>query len=105
MIDPKLTKFRPVLTLEQISYIAAICTVDMSDSQGAETYNRDLSMSIRKVLFPMIAKVEVGAINPAYKLSEIQVMKNQERAEQIRYESGEMSQEESDAYESKILGV
>ena len=105
MIDPKLTKFRPVLTLEQISYITSLCQASLSGADIKTVHSEELSKSVKKVLVPMISKIEVGAINPAYKLSEIQVMKNQERAEQLRYENGEMSQEESDAYESKILGV
>jgi hypothetical protein len=105
MIDPRLTKFRPVLTLEQISYITSLCQASLNGADIKTVHNEELSKSIKKVLVPMISKIEVGAINPAYKLSEIAIQKQAERSEQIRYESGEMSQEESDAYESKILGV
>jgi hypothetical protein len=87
-------KFRPVLTLEQITYI----TQNLSG-------NDPIGKSVIKVLVPMIAKIEVGAINPAYKLSETKIIKDAEIAQRQRYESGTMSAEEEANYEATILGL
>jgi len=105
MFDPKLTKFRPVLTVEQISYIANLCHASISDGNVDAVYDPILSLAVRKVLIPMLSKMEVGAINPAYKLSEAQIIKNAEKSERERYENDLMSAEEAMEYESKILGV
>jgi hypothetical protein len=91
-----LLKFRPVLTLEQIQYIISLCQCD----DAGTTICHD----IRKVLVPMVAKIEVGAINPAYKLSEINIQKQNESKERSRYENNEMSSEEESIYELKVLG-
>jgi len=94
-INPHATvKFRPVLTLEQISYI-------ISCMAG----NNPVEKSIIKTLVPMVAKIEVGAINPAYKLSEIQIFKNQERNDRERYENNIMSPQEEADYEAKVMGI
>jgi hypothetical protein len=93
--DHKLTKFRPVLTLEQI--------VRISDLVLQSTIPVDIS--IKRILVPMIAKVEVGAINPAYKLSEIHAAKMAEAEARRRYENDLMSPEEMVEYENRILGV
>lgn len=86
-------KFRPVLTLAQIEHISEI----MDDSE--------LGKSIKRVMIPMLAKIEVGAINPAYKLSETYALKLSERSERERYENDMMTPEEQLEYENKILGV
>jgi hypothetical protein len=88
-----LTKFRPVLTLEQIEHI--IHSMDRSQPEAK---------SVLKVLIPLVAKIEVGAINPAYKLSETHLIKQTERSERERYENDLMSPEEETEYESKIFG-
>lgn len=88
-------KFRPVLTLSQIQNICALA----QDNGSPESH------SILKALIPIIAKIEVGAISPAYKLSEIAQAKQIERSERERYENDLMTSEESEAYESKILGI
>lgn len=88
-------KFRPVLSLSQIRHITAILTSE-TDS---------VSKSIIRVMVPMIAKIEVGAINPAYKLSEIHQAKQIEKSEAARYNNGEMSDSEESEYESKIMGI
>jgi hypothetical protein len=90
-----LLKFRPVLTLEQLRHI--ICLTGIKED--------DMDVSIRRVLIPLLAKIEVGAINPAYKLSETHAIKQAETTERQRYERGEMTLEEETTYESKILGV
>ena len=56
-----LLKFRPVFTLTQLQTIARMCQEHEAQME---------TTSILRVVVPMIAKVEVGAINPAYKLSE-----------------------------------
>jgi hypothetical protein len=90
-----LLKFRPVLTLDQLRHI--ICLTGIKED--------DMDVSIRRVLIPLLAKIEVGAINPAYKLSETHAIKQQEVLDRTRYENGAMSPAEEAAYESKILGV
>lgn len=89
-------KFRPVLTLEQIHHISHHFQQNPQDTLG---------QSILKVLIPLIAKIEVGAINPAYKLSETHALKLAEAAERQKYENGLMSTEEEARYETEILGV
>lgn len=94
-------KFRPVLTLAQMQHIAEMChAAQHQESDGYET-----SASILKVLVPMIAKIEVGAITPAYKLSEHHIAKQFDKSERERYESGLMGAEEELLYEAKILGT
>ena len=100
-----LLKFRPVLTLEQIRFIVYHLQTSPDTDISDKVYNDEILQSIKRVLVPMIAKVEVGAINPAYKLSETHAIKQQESSERQRYERGEMSAEEEATYESKILGV
>ena len=90
-----LLKFRPQFTLPQIKHILALT--------GINETPRDIE--IRKILVPMVAKIEVGAINPSYKLSETKIIKDAERNERERYENDLKSQEEIVAYENKILGV
>ena len=87
-------KFRPVLNLIQLTRIADL--VSQSDSY--------VDKSIKKVIVPMISKIEVGAINPAYKLSETHALKLSEAEDRRRYENDLMSAEEAAAYELKILG-
>lgn len=89
-------KFRPVLTLGQIQYLATL--VD----QYSET---PIAVSIKRILVPLIAKIEVGAINPAYKLSETHAIKLSEAALRKDYESGAMTPEQELEYEAKILGI
>lgn len=94
-ISHSLTKFRPVLTLAQIKHIIQLTGITESPDD----------ISVRKVLIPLVAKVEVGAISPAYKLSETHLIKQSEVAERQRYENNLMTQEEEAAYESKIMGL
>lgn len=94
-VNHSLVKFRPVLTLAQISNICAM----------AKQFDSPESQSILKVLVPMIAKVEVGAISPAYKLSEIHAAKVSQKHDLDRYNSGAMTPEEEALYESNILGL
>jgi hypothetical protein len=65
----------------------------------------ELGKSVIKVLVPMIAKVEVGAISPAYTLSETHAIKSLESARRISYESGTMSPEDEAKYEAEIMGI
>jgi hypothetical protein len=88
-------KFRPVLTFTQITDMCALCK-----STGSPE-----SLSILKVLIPLIAKIEIGAINPAYKLSETHALKMTEASERQKYEQGMMTAQEEMDYETKILGV
>lgn len=94
-----LVKFRPVLTVAQISYIISL-TEHNSDKRDSKS-----DQEIRKILVPILAKIEVGAINPAYKLSEIHAAKTAERTESSRYNNGEMSAQEEAEYEAKIMGI
>jgi hypothetical protein len=105
-----LLKFRPVLTLEQIKQIIYLTQEDDSFSDFAgldpDSVNTpEINKSIRRVLIPLLAKIEVGAINPAYKLSEIHAVKMAESAERQRYENDLMSPEEMLVYENKLLGI
>ena len=88
-------KFRPVLNIEQMTRIADL----VSQSQSS------LDLSIKRIVVVMLAKIEVGAINPAYRLSEIHAQKLSDLAMQRRYENDEMTPEEASHYESTILGV
>ena len=100
-ISHSLLKFRPVFTLEQIQYITHLCgPIGTTIEQDAE-----MEQSIRRVLIPMIAKIEVGAINPSYKLSEIHAAKMADAEQRKRYEEDRMSPEEMLEYENKLLGV
>lgn len=94
-VNHSLVKFRPVLTLAQISTIV----------HQFRSLDDPMSQSIIKVLVPMIAKVEVGAISPAYKLSEIHAAKVSQKADLDRYNSGAMTPEEEALYESNVLGL
>jgi hypothetical protein len=87
-------KFRPVLTLSQMEYIVEC----LHDDQ------RELGKSVKRVLVPMLAKIEVGAITPAYKISEVHQIKMAKSELARRYESGEMSPDEESQYESELLG-
>lgn len=88
-------KFRPALTMVQISHILSL----MSDTTDP------IETSIKKVLVPLIAKIEIGAVNPAYKLSESHQAKVLKNIQAKRYESGQMTLEEEAAYEKDVLGL
>ena len=92
-------KFRPVLTLAQIHCVSKLC----KDNQGNAEFPE--IESVLKVLVPLIAKIEVGAISPAYKLSEIHMLKQADKSDRERYEAGLMDAHEEIMYESKILGM
>lgn len=96
-------KFRPVLTLEQMMYISNV----MQTATFNQMTNNDTEMakSVVRVLVPMIAKVEVGAISPAYKLSETHAIKMAESARRKLYEDGLMSPQEETLFETEILGL
>lgn len=89
-----LTKYRPAFTASQIQHI--LHNLPSNDPT---------SKSIAKILIPLLAKVEIGAVSPAYKLSETHMIKQAEISDRKRYENGEMDAEEEADYESKILGV
>ena len=89
------TKFRPLLTLEQITHITSIVS-ELSDP---------ISVSIKRALIPLIAKIEVGAISPSYKLSQTKIIRDNDRIQRERYENDLMTPEESSEYETKILGI
>lgn len=97
----KYTKFRPVLTLEQLQYIAHLCTNILDER---DLYELRMKEQLRKVVVPMIAKVETGAISPAYKLSQTHQLKQEQLSRQRAYESGHMTPEQEAAYEAEILG-
>ena len=90
-----LMKFRPQFTVAQIKHIISLTGI----------HEDDFDVEIRKILIPMLAKIEVGAISPSYKLSETKIIKDAERSERERYENDLMTPEEMNAYENKILGV
>lgn len=98
-------KFRPVLSLEQISYIANLCNASLSCGDVSGVHDPILSASVRKVLIPMIAKIEIGAISPAYTLSPEQIARQKEKSDRERYENDMMDPEEMLSYENKLLGV
>ena len=92
-----LTKYRPALTYTQLEYLASMCRCD--DSQDV------IASSILKIIIPLMAKVEIGAVNPAYKLSESHIIKQSQNLERQRYENDLMSPEEMECYENKLLGI
>lgn len=92
-------KFRPVLTLEQIMHLSNLCRANEAGQ------DQHLSLSCLKVLVPIVAKIEVGAINPAYKLSETHQLKLSESQRRKDYENGHMTPEQEQAYETEILGL
>lgn len=98
----ELLKFRPSLTTEQISYLVVLCQ-QVTDPN--DFYEERMKHSIRRVCVPLLAKVEVGAINPSHTLSQRHADKLQVSAAQKRYDSGEMSAEEEREFEAKVLGI
>lgn len=97
-----LTKYRPAFTAEQINHI--IKQLLAPDENQTNQPIVELSKQIVRILTPLLAKIEIGAINPAYKLSETHAIRKSENNERVRYESGQMSAEEETAYEQTILG-
>ena len=93
------TKYRPALTARQLQ-----CIVAVTSSTPALSDDPELK-EIRKILVPLLAKIEVGAINPAYKLSETHALKMQAASQRVAYENGTMSAEEEAKYEASILGI
>ena len=94
-------KYRPALTLEQITHITNILQTDMED---------ELSKSIVRVFVPLLAKISNEIIQPSYVIKppkpETKVVhKASPHSEQYRYENDLMSPDEQDAYEAKILGL
>ena len=98
-------KFRPVLTQEQISYLATLCHASLTADNAKDFIDQRMSESIRRVFVPLLAKIDVGAISPAYVISPESVAKREAGEARYRYENDLMSPEESSEYESKILGV
>jgi hypothetical protein len=91
-------KFRPVLTHSQLLYI-----LDLT-SHNPDKRDAGKDSEIQKVIIPMLAKISVGAITPAYSISPEAEQKRIESDLRKRYENDEMSPEEQADYESKILG-
>ena len=64
------TRYRPVLTAEQITHILALAKSDITkanQSRGSHWQQQEqLSYSILATLSPFAAKIEVAAITPAY---------------------------------------
>jgi hypothetical protein len=87
-------KFRPALTLGQIQHL--------TQNLNPES---EIEKSILKILVPLLAKIDLGVISPAYKLSETHAIKQLEIAKRNAYEQGLMSPEEEASYESEILGM
>lgn len=87
------TKYRPSFNMEQIQHIVSLTTS-----------SEPLDLQIRKVLIPLLSKIEIGAISPSYKLSDIHTQKVVRKAETLRYEQGLMTPEEESAYERDVLG-
>lgn len=88
------TKYRPSFNLEQIQHILSY-TTDTSNP---------LDVQIRKVLIPLVSKIEIGAINPAYKITDLHTQKVIRKAETLRYEQNLMTPEEERDYERDVLG-
>jgi predicted phosphoribosyltransferase len=63
-----------------------------------------LDLQVRKVLIPLLSKIEIGAISPSHKLSDTHTQKIVRKAETLRYEQGLMTPEEESAYERDVLG-
>lgn len=89
------TKFRPALSLELIQHIVSQC----SDTQN------HLDTVVRKILIPLIAKIEIGAISPSYKVSELAAERRVKNLQDKRYLEDMMTPEESAAYERDVLGL
>lgn len=87
------TKYRPSFNMEQIQHIVSLTSTDSS-----------LDLQVRKVLIPLLSKIEIGAISPSYKLSDTHTQKVIRKAETLRYEQGLMTPEEESAYERDVLG-
>ncbi len=94
-------KFRPALTVTQLVHILDL--IHVADTQAAPT-KIPSNESIKKILIPLLSKIEIGSITPAYKLSETHAIKQAEKSERERYENSEMTPEEESAYETKLLG-
>ena len=87
------TKYRPSFNMEQIQHIVSLTSSE-----------HPLNLQVRKVLIPLLSKIEIGAISPAYKLSDIHTQKVVRKAETLRYEQGLMTPQEESAYERDVLG-
>jgi hypothetical protein len=94
-------KFRPALTVVQLVHILDL--IHCADLQSAPTKTPS-NESIKKIIIPLLAKIEIDSITPAYKLSESHALKQAEKLERERYENSEMTAEEELEYETKILG-
>ena len=92
-------KFRPVLTISQISYI-----LDLT-SHNPDKRDAGKDAELKKVIVPLLAKINVGAITPSYSISPETEKKKIDLEMRARYNDGLMSPEEEAEYESKILGV
>lgn len=88
-------KFRPALTMAQLSHILSL----LHDSESP------IESGIKKVIVPLLAKIEIGAISPAYTLSEQHQAKIVKSKQATRYESGAMTPEEEASYERDVLGM
>lgn len=92
-------KFRPVLTISQLNYI-----LDLT-SHNPDKRDAGKDAELKKILVPLLAKINVGAITPSYSISPETEKKKVDLELRSRYNDGLMSPEEEAEYESKILGV
>ena len=92
-------KFRPVLTISQLNYI-----LDLT-SHNPDKRDAGKDAELKKVIVPLLAKINVGAITPSYSISPETEKKKVDLELRARYNDGLMSPEEEAEYESKILGV
>lgn len=105
-------KFRPYLTLEQMERIVFLCQVEQQCSTILN-YDPLLDKSIEDALQLMILKARNNITKPSFiplaaKLgipdpSFIPEQSQEEKLEEARYTSGQMTPEEAAAYESKLM--
>lgn len=99
----ELLKFRPVFTEAQLRHLAVLCEYDLLHSDLSVEDN--LSLSIKRIIVPMISKIEVGAISPSHKLSEHAALKRFKAGQDEAYMNGTMTSEEEKEYEHNTLGL
>jgi len=71
-MTPPLTpiqKYRPSLTAAQIAHILRLSKLHLSDYEGVDRQDIDISKSVIKTLAPFLAKIQNYAIEPAFTTS------------------------------------
>lgn len=103
--DKQTLKFRPPLSPSQVETIVSLILRAQDRLPICEDFDSNALNALKRIFVPLIAKIEVGAINPAYSISQrLEETRNAAR-ETERYMKGEMTPEESLRFEANALGL